>query len=278
MENKTNGTENKSKTKTVRPSAIVVGGSSGIGYETCVRLVNRGWTVTNISRTPCKNAKVVNIAADVAFGSEAFDAIDATARKYGLTALIYCAGFSMAAPIEHAKESDYKYLFEVNYFGALKAMQSAIPHMKKRGGKIVLVGSLGGEVPVVFDSFYSSSKAALEMLAREANTELSPYRISATAILPGGTSTSFSFKRKVYSEEENGSYAKPVNRAVAALANMEQSGMKPSRVAEIIYTVLTEEKPPIVKTCGAMNATKRFATRVMPEKLTAYINGKMFKQ
>lgn len=278
MENKSKGMENRPKIKPVRPSAVIVGGSSGIGYETCVRLVNRGWAVTNISRTPCKNAKVVNVTADVACGSEAFDAIGATAERYGLNALVYCAGFSMAAPIEHAKEADYKYLFEVNYFGALKAMQAAIPHMKKRGGKIILVGSLGGDVPIVFDSFYSSSKAALEMLAREANTELSPYRISATAILPGGTSTSFSFKRKVYSEEENGSYAKPVNRAVAALANMEQSGMKPCRVAEIIYSVLTEEKPPIVKTCGAMNATKRFATRVMPEKLTAYINGKMFKQ
>lgn len=274
----TMGMENKNKSKAVRPSVVVVGGSSGIGYETCNRLVNRGWAVTNISRTPCKNAKVTNVTADVAYGSEAFDAIGATAKKFGLTALVYCAGFSMAAPIEHAKESDYKYLFEVNFFGALKAMQAAIPHMKKRGGKIVLVGSLGGDVPIVFDAFYSCSKAALEMLARSANLELSPYRISTTALLPGGTSTNFSFKRKVYSEEENGSYSKPVNRAVAALANMEQSGMKPCRVAEDIYDILVEENPPIIKTCGAKNTVKRFATRVMPEKLTAYINSKMFKQ
>ncbi len=270
--------ESKAKTKTVRPSVVVIGGSSGIGYETCIRMVNRGWAVTNISRTPCKNAKVNNISADVAVGSEAFDGVDSAAKKFGLTALVYCAGFSMAAPIEHVKESDYKYLFEVNFFGALKAMQAAIPHMKKRGGKIVLVGSLGGDLPIVFDSFYSCSKAALEMLARAANTELSPYRISTTAILPGGTSTNFSFKRKVYSEEENGSYFKSVNRAVAALANMEQSGMKPCRVAEDIYSVLTAENPPIIKTCGAKNTAKRFASKVMPEKLTAYLNAKMYKQ
>lgn len=269
---------NSVKTKSTRPSVVLIGGSSGIGYETCVRLVNRGWTVTNISRTPCNNAKVNNICADVASGSDACDAIASAAEKYGLNALVYCAGCSMAAPIEYAKESDYKYLFEVNFFGALKAMQTAIPFMKKKGGKIVLVGSLGGDLPVIFDCFYSCSKAALEMLAREANSELKNYNIAVTAILPGGTATNFSFKRKVYTEEENKGYARSVNKAVAALANMEQSGMKPSRVAEDIYKTLISDKPPIIKTCGTMNTAKRFATRVMPEKLTLYLNDRMFNQ
>lgn len=272
MENSTN------KKFTARPSVAVVGGSSGIGYETCVRLVNRGWEVTNISRTPCNNAKVHNISADVTCGGEAFSAISSTAEKYGLNALIYCAGFSMAAPIEYAKETDYKYLFEVNFFGALKAMQAAIPHMKKRGGKIVLVGSLGGDLPIVFDSFYSCSKAALEILSREANTELNRYGITSTAVLPGGTATNFSFKRKVYPEEENGAYGKSLNKAVAALNNMEQSGMKPSRVAEVIYKVLISEKPPVIRTCGAKTTAVRFASRTLPERFTNYFNGKMYNQ
>lgn len=270
--------ENNLKSNATRPSAVVIGGSSGIGYETCVRLVNRGWAVTNISRTPCNNAKVNNICADVVSGTDAYDAIAAVAQRCGLTALIYCAGFSMAAPIEHAKESDYKYLFEVNFFGALKAMQAAVPFMKKRGGRIVLVGSVGGDLPIVFDSFYSCSKAALEMLAREANSELNVYGINVTAVLPGGTATNFTFKRKVYTEEENKNYAKAVNKAVAALANMEQSGMKPSRVAESIYKTLISDKPPIIKTCGTKNAAMRYASRVFPEKMTLYIDERMFNQ
>lgn len=270
------GMENKNKSKALRPTAVVVGGSSGIGYELCVRLVNRGWSVINLSRTPCKNAKVVNVQTDVTKDGELTSAINAAAKKYGLTALAYCAGFSMAAPIEHAKEEDYKYLFEVNYFGAVKAIRAAIPHMKKSGGKIVLISSLGGDLPVPFDSFYSASKSALDMLARSANSELSRYKIHTTAILPGGTATNFSFKRKVYSEEENGAYCKTVNRAVAALANIEQSGMKPGRVAEDICTVLTEQNPPVIKTCGAKNTVKRFAAKVMPERLVAFVNEKTY--
>lgn len=270
--------ENKEKKQKLRPAAAVIGGSSGIGYETCVRLVNRGWAVTNISRTACDNAKVVNLCADVAAGSEAADALRTSASRYGLDALVYSAGYSMAAPIEHARESDYKYLFEVNFFGALRAMQAAIPFMKKEGGKIVLVGSLGGDVPIVFDAFYSASKAALCMLAREANVELNAYRIHVTALLPGGTATNFSFKRKVYNADENGSYYKNVNRAVAVLANMEQSGMKPSRVAEEIYKLLISERPPIVRACGAMNTAKRIASRVIPERLTLYLDERVFRQ
>ena len=165
-------------------TAVVVGGSSGIGLETCTRLSARGWNVINISRSPCKNVKVKNIIADVAAGSTVTDVISKIGEKYKIDALIYCAGFSMAAPIEYAKESDYRYLFDVNFFGALKAVQACIPSMKDRGGRIILVGSLGGEIPIMFDPFYSSSKAALEMFVRGAYHELKPYNIKITAFLP----------------------------------------------------------------------------------------------
>ncbi len=261
-----------------KKTAIVVGGSSGIGCEVCLRLVNRGWNVVNISRTPCKNPKVTNITADVADGKAFGAAFAKAASKGNVAALVYSAGFSMAAPIEFAREEDYKYLFEVNFFGALRAIQAAVPVMKKKGGRIVLVGSLGGDLPISFDSFYSSSKAALEMLCRSAYSELKPYDILVTGVLPGGTATGFTFKRKVYSEDENGSYSKSVNRAVAALANMEQSGMSPAQVAEIIYNTLTMDKPPVIRICGAKNTVYRLFSRIMPEKVTLGLNDRMYNQ
>lgn len=259
-------------------SAIVVGGSSGIGCETCARLAGRNWNVVNISRTPCKNPKVKNIIADVVAGSTFSDAITRTGEKYGIDALIYSAGCSMASPIEHAKESDYRYLFDVNFFGALKAMQASIPFMKVKGGKIILVGSLGGDLPILFDSFYSSSKAALEMLAREAYLELKPYNIKVTAYLPGGTATGFTFKRKVYADEEISAYGPSMNRAVAALADMEQRGMSPAEVAEGIYKIIVSDKPPVVKASGFKNSAYRIFSHVFPEKVTLYLDDRMYRQ
>ena len=116
----------------VKKTAVVIGGSSGIGFETCLRLSNRGWNVINISRTPCKIDKVENIQADVTEGTALTDIIRGVADK-PVSALVYSAGFSMAAPIEYAKENDYRYLFDVNFFGALQAMQAIIPQMKQKG-------------------------------------------------------------------------------------------------------------------------------------------------
>ena len=121
--------------------AIVVGGSSGIGFEVCSKLINRNWNVTNISRTPCKLEKVINEIADVTAGSTFTDIIDRACRKNAtVDVLIYSAGFSMASPIEFAKEKDYRYLFDVNFFGALKAMQAVIPYMLEQGKGNRVVG------------------------------------------------------------------------------------------------------------------------------------------
>ena len=87
-------------------TAIVVGGSSGIGCETCAKLIHRGWNVINISRTKCKIAKVKNEIADVVSGSTLSDIITRTGEAFNsIDALIYSAGFSMAAPIEYAREA-----------------------------------------------------------------------------------------------------------------------------------------------------------------------------
>ncbi len=264
--------------KVKKKTALVVGGSSGIGFETCACLIRRGWNVVNISRTPCKNPKVINITADVSKNPQLPEAIEEAGEKFNIAALVYSAGFSMAAPIEHAKDSDVRYLFDVNFFGALTAMQAVIPFIKGRGGRIVLVGSVGGELPICFDGFYSASKSALEMLAKSAYSELKPYNIAVTAILPGGTRTEFTFKRKVYTDEENKSYSHKVNRAVAALANMEQGGCSPASVAETIYSVLMEDKPPVVKTCGVKNGAYVMLARMMPQKITLGLNERMYNQ
>ena len=116
------------------------------------------------------------------------------------------------------------------------------------------------------------------MFCRSAYSELKSYGIKVTGLLPGGTATAFTFKRKVYTDDENKSYSGKVNRAVAALANMEQGGMSPSAVAEIIYNILITDNPPVIKTCGAKNTMFRLFSRVMPEKVTLRINERMYNQ
>lgn len=263
----------------LRRTVIIIGASSGIGYETALRLLGRGFSVANISRTPCMLGQVMNYTADVASGDSLEKAISSAASSTeNLYGLVYCAGFSMAAPIEHAEERDYRYLFEVNYFGAVRAIKSVIPFLKKRGGRIVLVSSMGSIFPVAFDSFYSSSKAAVDMLAKSAALELEPYKISLCSVQPGGTSTGFTFKRKVYGDEENGEYAAKVKKAASALADMEQGGMSAGEVAKQVVEAVCEKNPPLLLQCGGKNKFFAVAKRILPDKATQYINKRAYRQ
>ena len=261
-------------------SVVIVGASSGIGYETALRLLGKGYSVSNISRTPCNLARIRNYRADVSAGESLTKAIGEAAAAEGgeLYALVYCAGFSMAAPVEHAEEKDYRYLFDVNYFGAVRAVQSAVPYMKERGGRIVLVSSMDGLFPVAFDSFYSSSKAAVDMLVKSAALELEPYGIRVCSVQPGGTSTAFTFKRKIYGDAENGEYAEKVKLAAAALADMEQGGMSAGEVARSVAEAVCGKNPPLLLQCGGWNKFCAVAKRILPDKAAQYINKKVYKQ
>ncbi len=266
-------------TMSARRAAIIVGASSGIGRETALRLLGRGYRVYNISRTPFKGERVRTIAADAAQEGEFQQAIMSAGDESGAIDLfVYSAGFSMAAPIEYARSGDYRYLFEVNYFGAVEALRAAVPYLKRRGGRAVLVGSLGGDVPIPYDSFYSSSKAALSMLAREADLELRPHGVRVSALLPGGTATDFTYARRVYGEEESKAYAPSVKRASAALANMEQGGMNPSLVADAILKLAEKRNPPPVSAVGGKNNFVRYLSKMLPERVTDWFVRKKFNQ
>lgn len=272
--------EETAREGTRRRSVVIVGASSGIGYETALRLLGKGYSVSNISRTPCNLDRIRNYRADVSAGESLAKAIGEAAAAEGgeLYALVYCAGFSMAAPIEYADEKDYRYLFDVNYFGAVRAVQSAVPYMKERGGRIVLVSSMGGLFPVAFDSFYSSSKAAVDMLVKSAALELEPYGIRVCSVQPGGTSTAFTFKRKIYGDAENGEYAEKVKLAAAALADMEQGGMSAGEVARSVTEAVCGKNPPLLLQCGGWNKFCAVAKRILPDKAAQYINKKVYKQ
>lgn len=262
-----------------RKTAVIVGASSGIGRETALKLSAKGYRVFNLSRTPFRGERVRTITVDASQEGELKRAVVGIGEEVGaIDLLIYSAGFSMAAPLEHAGSGDYRYLFEVNYFGAIEALRAAIPFLKKRGGRVILIGSIGGDVPIPYDSFYSSSKAALSMLAREADVELRPAGIRVSALLPGGTSTDFTYNRRVYNNEESKTYSSSVKKASAALANIEQGGMNPSLVAESIIRLAEKRNPATVTVAGGMNTFMRYLYKALPERVTDWMVRKKFNQ
>ena len=259
--------------------ALLFGASSGIGYATAKLLVKKGYTDLNASRTQAAHSAIFNIACDVTKPGDIEHAVGYVLdSQKKIDVLIYAPGFSMAAPIEFAQEEDYRYLFEVNFFGAIKAIQSVVPAMRETGGRIILISSLGSILPIAFDSFYSASKAALDMLAREANVELNPYNIHVTSFQAGPTATRFTFKRKIYPDSMCGQYAPELNKATSVLAGMEQSGMTAEENAVGIINVLEAKTPPILTSVGWKNKTVSLTQKILPVRMADWINKQQYLQ
>ncbi|MCH5164960.1 MAG: SDR family NAD(P)-dependent oxidoreductase [Clostridiales bacterium] len=238
---------------------VIVGGSSGIGLALIQNL--EGDNIVNISRTPCTVAGVNNLTADVTDTQSLKRAFSRISR---IDALIYCAGTSMAAPVEYVRTDDYKHLFEVNIFGAIECCKLAAPLLKKsEDGRIIMLSSTGGITPIAYDGFYSATKAGLIALCTELRLELP--QIKSTAVIIGGTRTQFSFKRDVYINCDD--YDEDLKRATAALTKIEQTGYDADFVAKKIVAILDKNNPPPQVTIGLKNKLLTGLYKLMPWQL-----------
>lgn len=245
-------------------NAVIVGGSQGIGLAVAQRLVQNMNKTTVVSRKPCAVAEVVNVPADV---TDTYALKSAFARISDIDVLIYCAGFSLAAPLVKTDAKDYKYLFDVNLFGAAECIKLALPALERsEDPRIILLSSSGAIAPNPYDAFYSASKAGLLSLA--ATLDIECPHIKTTAVVIGGTQTQFSFKRKVY--DDCGEYAEDLKAASDALIRMEQTGYSAAYVARKITDIIDRKNPPPVATVGCKNKLTLFLYKILPQRLKLF--------
>lgn len=250
-------------------TVLITGASSGIGFKTAELFLKKGYRVINFSRRGAPDERIINYGVDITDIKALEAALDDVKSKFIIDILVNSAGFSMAAPVERVKEEDYRYLFEVNFFAAIKIIKSILPNMAK-GGRIINISSMGSASPIPYDPYYSASKAALDMLSICLNTELNN-RIYVTSVLPGGTKTDFSFKRKVYETDDA-----QMNKAVNSLFNIEQSGMTAESVARRVYLIAVSKSPPVIAPAGAINRILYFVVRRLPARLIVFVTKKVF--
>lgn len=249
--------------------ALIFGASSGIGYNVSVQLANKGYIVYNSSRRVSPDERINNLLCDVSKGSEIQDVFNRIKQtENNIDVLVYSSGVSMAAPFEYTTEADYRYLFEVNFFGMAKAVQLALPYLIKNKGRIVLVSSLAAVLPIPYDVFYSCSKACMNTFAMGLSAELDDAGVKIVSVMPGGTKTDFTEKRVVYDNQRCGEYANSVGTSADVLADIEQQGMCPDKVAEVVVEAIMEETPPLCIAAGTKNKFFNQGVKLLPKQMT----------
>lgn len=184
-------------------TALVTGGSRGIGAAACRALARQGFSVA-IGYTHNAQAaealareltdqglNAMAVRGDVRSREEVRAMFEAVRRRMGaVDTLVLSAGIAQQKLFQDITDADWDGLFDVNIKGVYRCIQAALPDMLRRGrGCIVTVASMWGQVGASCESHYAASKAAVIGLTRSLAKELGPSGIRVNCISPGTIET-----------------------------------------------------------------------------------------
>jgi short-subunit dehydrogenase len=254
----------------------ITGASSGIGRETAKFFAGKGWKVYNLSRRPANEAGVTDISADVTAEAGLKKALEQIrSAGDGLDLLINNAGYGISGSIEFTELKDAKNQFDVNFFGTFNCIKAAMPLLKESQGRIICISSAAAVFAIPFQSFYSATKAAINILVSALVNEVKPFKVSACALQLGDVKTGFTGSR-VKSHAGDDIYGGAIGRSVAVMEKDEQTGMAPEKIAAFIFKVANKKKVKPIYTVGAMYKLLVFLNKLLPHSLVNFIIGKMY--
>ncbi|MGV3624587.1 MAG: 3-oxoacyl-[acyl-carrier-protein] reductase [Archangium sp.] len=179
--------------------ALVTGGSRGIGRAIAVELGKRGATVVlsyagneaaaveAVKLIVDAGGKAKSIRFDVADTAACSTAIDEIVKEFGrIDVLVNNAGVAVDGLLMRFKDEDWDKTLDTNLKGAFALMRAVSrPMMKQKGGSIVNISSIVGEMGNGGQSAYAASKAGLIGLTKAVARELSSRNIRVNAVTPG---------------------------------------------------------------------------------------------
>ena len=184
--------------------ALVTGGSRGIGRAIALELGKRGASVvisyasneaaaieTVKLLTDAGSPKAKSIRFDVADSEACSAAIDDVMKDFGrLDVLVNNAGVAIDGLLMRFKDEDWDKTLDTNLKGAFSLMRAVSrPMMKQKGGAIVNVSSIVGEMGNAGQAAYSASKAGLIGLTKSVARELASRNIRVNCVTPGFITT-----------------------------------------------------------------------------------------
>ena len=246
-------------------TAIVTGGSSGIGLATAIALhEEHGYDVYILSRREFNREGLRHIRADVSQEQDVIRAVETAAAEAGrIDLVVNCAGMGISGALEFTDLEAAKRLFDINFFGTVNVNKAAIPYLRASEGRIINISSVAGVVPIPFQSFYSASKAAINSYSLALANELKPFGIAVCAVMPGDTATGFTAAR-VKSDQGDELYQGRISRSVEKMEKDEQSGTASSLSGKTIAKLALRRKLPPVYTIGFGYKLVNVLIRILP--------------
>jgi 3-oxoacyl-[acyl-carrier protein] reductase len=211
-------------------TAIVTGGTSGIGEATVKELTKRGWQVAAMARSRVQK----EFQGDVAEDADCRRVANAVIDKWGrIDALVNNAGTTKAVPhpdLEGLSAEDFQRILQTNLVGPFQMARACAAALKKSRGAIVNVSSVAAVLGTGSSIAYAASKAALNTMTFSLARVLAP-EVRVNCVCPGHTNTPW----HVAARGADG--AAEVERRYASLAPL-KAASEPEDVADAVVWLL----------------------------------------
>ena len=185
-------------------TALITGGTKGIGYGIAEAMLLQGMNVAITSRTQkaadkaakqlkkIGKGKVIGLKADVRELKAQQKAVKATLKKFGaIDAVIANAGVGHFAAITELTEKQWNETIDINLTGVFHTVKATVNALKKSEGYLITIASLAGTNFFAKGAGYNASKFGLVGFTQAVMLDLRQDNVKVTTIMPGSVSTHF---------------------------------------------------------------------------------------
>lgn len=284
--------------KTRSRCVLITGTSTGIGRACAVRLAREGFEVFATVRTDVDANSIEAAGNDMPLGIRAvrLDVADASSIQTataqvreliggdGIYGLINNAGICVVGPAECISLDDWRYQFEVNFFGVIALTQAMLPllrlHNAAHGSgaaRIININSITGEIATPLFGAYSASKFALRALSDALRLELQGHGIHVSSIVPG------TIQSEIWRKEKEGIegiravsparrlYGQLIENVSDYVFSCAGKAIPADRVARVVSRCLMSRRPRSRYLVGWEAEVGSRARKLMPDRLFGYL-------
>jgi NAD(P)-dependent dehydrogenase (short-subunit alcohol dehydrogenase family) len=269
-----------------RGGVVVTGASTGIGNACALHLDRLGFRVfAGVRRdedaerlrsqaserlTPVK----IDVTDSDSIGQTA-DQVTAALDGEPLSGLVNNAGIAVSGPVEYLPIEEVRKQLEVNFIGQVAVTQAFLPLLRRSRGRVVNIGSVGGEVALPFLSPYAASKHAIEGFSDSLRREVEPLGVHVSVVRPGAIQSSIWERGNAAADEVLANvppealeiYGDAVRGARAAANQRAQEAMPAQEVADVVEHALTADKPKTRYVVGRTGKAMVALERWLPDRL-----------
>ncbi len=246
----------------MKPSVLITGVSTGIGYATAKYLKDQGYHVFGSVRKydeaeklekemgPGFTALVFDVR-DKAMVEKAATRVKEIIGTNYLRAIVNNSGIAVYGPLQHVSVDQFRDQLEVNVIGVLNVLQAFLPlvgaekNQTDKPGKVINISSVGGRLARPFYGPYNASKHAIEGMTDALRRELLDFGVDAVVIEPGPIQSEIYQKAKEDNETFPGTIYHDLLKHKSKFIEVAQKISLPALdVAKLIHQTIQSPKPP----------------------------------